>query len=132
IEPAAGLTRGVLAVLAEAYTVDPSRPSGMYMKFVPSLAPVKAAVLPLTNKDGQPELAQKLYMNLRNKFVTEFDTKGNIGKRYARNDEIGTPFCITIDGDSASDNAATIRHRDTTQQERVGLDKIAAYIQEKL
>lgn len=132
IEPAAGLTRGVLALLSEAYTVDPSRPSGMYMKFVPAMAPVKAAVLPLTNKDGQPEMAQKLYMSLRNKFVTEFDTKGNIGKRYARNDEIGTPFCITIDSDSASDNAATIRHRDTTQQERVALDKIGSYVQSKL
>lgn len=132
IEPAAGLTRGVLAVLAEAYTADASRPSGMYMKFVPSLAPVKAAVLPLTNKDGQPETAQKLYLSLRNRFMTEFDTKGNIGKRYARNDEIGTPFCITVDGDTAGDQAATVRHRDTMQQERVALDKIESYIQSRL
>lgn len=132
IEPAAGLTRGVLAVLAEAYTVDPSRPSGMYMKFTPALAPIKAAVLPLVNKDGLPEIAQKLYMGLRTKFVTEIDSKGNIGKRYARHDEIGTPFCLTVDTDTPNDQAVTIRNRDTMQQERVALDKVSAYLQEKI
>lgn len=132
IEPAAGLTRGVLALLAEAYTVDPSRPSQMYLKFKPSIAPIKAAVLPLTNKDGLPDVAQKLYLNLRTKFMTDYDTKGNIGKRYARHDEIGTPFCITIDNDTLNDNAATIRNRDTTKQERVGLDKIEAYVKQAL
>ena len=132
LKPAAGLTRGVLVLLAEAYTVDESRPSKMYMKFKPSLAPVKAAILPLTNKDGLPETAQKLYMSMRSKFMTELDTKGNIGKRYARNDEIGTPFCITVDNDTASDQAVTIRFRDTTQQQRVALDKVAAFVQEKI
>jgi glycyl-tRNA synthetase len=132
IEPAAGLTRGVLAVLAEAYTVDASRPSGMYLKFKPCMAPVKAAVLPLTNKDGLPEIAQKLYYSLRTKFVTEYDTKGNIGKRYARHDEIGTPFCITIDNDTKNDQAATIRFRDTMQQERVALDKIEEFVSKAL
>lgn len=128
IEPASGLTRGVLALLAEAYTVDASRPSGMYMKFKPSMAPVKAAILPLVNKDGLPEIAQKLYMSTRKKFATEIDIKQNIGKRYARNDEIGTPFCITIDTETLSDQSATIRHRDTMQQERVALDKVEAYV----
>lgn len=128
IEPASGLTRGVLTVLADAYTPDESRPSKMYMKFKPSIAPVKAAVLPLVNKDGLPEVAQKLYMSMRGKFMTELDTKSNIGKRYARQDEIGTPFCITIDNDSLNDQAATVRHRDTMQQERVALDKIADYV----
>ena len=128
IEPASGLTRGVLTVLADAYTPDESRPSKMYMKFKPSIAPVKAAVLPLVNKDGLPEVAQKLYMSMRGKFMTELDAKSNIGKRYARQDEIGTPFCITIDNDSLNDQAATVRHRDTMQQERVALDKIADYV----
>lgn len=132
IEPASGLTRGVLALLAEAYTVDASRPSGMYLKFKPSLAPVKAAVLPLTNKDGLPGIAQKLYYNLRGHFVTEYDTKGNIGKRYARHDEIGTPFCVTIDNDTANDHAATIRHRDTMKQDRVGLDHIETFIHQSI
>lgn len=113
IEPAAGLTRGVLAVLAEAYTPDAARPSQMYLKFKPAMAPVKAAILPLVNKDGLPEIAQKLYLSLRGKFMTELDVKQNIGKRYARQDEIGTPFCVTIDTDTLSDQAATIRFRDT-------------------
>jgi glycyl-tRNA synthetase len=128
IEPAAGLTRGVLALLAEAYTHDPARPSQMYLKLKPSMAPVKAAILPLTSKDGLPDVAQKLYLSMRGKFMTELDVKGNIGKRYARNDEIGTPFCVTIDNDTLTDHAATIRHRDTTKQERVALDKVAAYV----
>jgi glycyl-tRNA synthetase len=128
IEPAAGLTRGVLTLLAEAYTVDASRPSGIYMKFKPSMAPVKAAILPLVNKDGLPEIAEKLYLSCRTKFVTEYDVKGNIGKRYARHDEIGTPFCITVDTDTLSDHAVTVRHRDTMKQERVGLDKIEMFV----
>ena len=132
IEPASGLTRGVLAVLAEAYTVDASRPSGMYLKLKPSLAPVKAAILPLVNKDTLPDIAQKLYMSCRTQFMTELDVKQNIGKRYARNDEIGTPFCVTIDNDTLNDHAATIRHRDTMQQERVGLDHIRSYIADKV
>lgn len=128
IEPASGLTRGVLTLLAEAYTPDPTRPSGMYLKLNPSMAPVKAAILPLVNKDGLPEIAQKLYMSCRKKFATELDVKQNIGKRYARNDEIGTPFCVTIDNDTLNDQAATIRHRDTMKQERVALDKIESFI----
>jgi len=132
IEPASGLTRGVLALLAEAYTVDASRPSGMYMKFKPAMAPIKAAILPLTAKDGQPEIAQKLYYSLRNAFVVEYDVKGNIGKRYARHDEIGTPFCFTIDTETANDKAVTVRYRDTTQQERVALDKVEAFLMQKM
>lgn len=128
IEPASGLTRGVLTLLAEAYTPDPSRPSGMYLKLKPSMAPVKAAILPLTTKDGQPEIAQKLYMECRKQFATELDIKQNIGKRYARNDEIGTPFCVTIDSDTSNDQAVTIRHRDTMKQERVALDKVTSFI----
>jgi glycyl-tRNA synthetase len=95
IEPAAGLTRGVLAMLCEAFTVDPNRPSGMYLNFHPALAPKKAAILPLIGKDEQLAFAQKLYLDLRNDFVIELDVKQNIGKRYARQDEIGTPFCFT-------------------------------------
>ncbi len=132
IEPASGLTRGVLVLLAEAYTADPSRPSKMYMKFKPSMAPVKAAVLPLVNKDGLPEIAQKLYYEMRAQFATEYDTKGNIGKRYARHDEIGTPFCVTIDTDTPNDQAATIRFRDTMAQERVALDKISEFVRKSL
>lgn len=132
IEPAAGLTRGVLALIAEAYTVDPSRPSQMYMKFNPSIAPIKAAVLPLLAKEGLPEIAEKLYLDLRTQFMTEYDLKGNIGKRYARHDEIGTPFCITVDTETSKDQAATIRNRDTMKQDRVALDKIGEFVGKEL
>ena len=132
IEPAAGLTRGVLTVLCEAYTIDESRPSGMYMNFKPAVAPKKAAILPLVAKDGMPELATKIYMDLREDMAVDLDIKQNIGKRYARQDEIGTPFCITVDGDSLTDNTVTIRHRNTMAQERIAIDNLKAYLIEKL
>lgn len=132
IEPAAGLTRGVLAILCEAYTVDASRPSGMYMNFLPALAPKKAAILPLTAKDDHVPIAQKLYLELREDFNVELDIKQNIGKRYARQDEIGTPFCFTIDNDTLEDQTVTVRERNTMSQERIALDKVAAYLREKM
>jgi glycyl-tRNA synthetase len=132
IEPAAGLTRGLLAVLCEAYTPDESRPSKVYMKFHPSLSPVKAGIFPLVNKDGMPEIAEKLYRELRGRYVLEFDVKQSIGKRYARMDEAGTPFCFTIDGDTTKDQTVTVRHRDSAQQERIALDKVAAFLAERI
>ena len=132
IEPAAGLTRGVLALLCEAYTPDPNRPSGVYLNFDPKMAPKKAAILPLTAKDGQPKIAEKLYMELREEFSVDLDIKQNIGKRYARQDEIGTPYCFTIDTETSSDNAVTARERNTMAQERVALDQVANYLREKL
>lgn len=132
IEPAAGLTRGVLAVLCEAYTVDPNRPSGVYLNFHPGVAPVKAAILPLIGKDGQLAMATDLYMELRRDFYVELDSKQNIGKRYARQDEIGTPFCFTIDDQSLQDKTITVRHRNTMQQERIAIDKVKAFLSEKI
>ena len=132
IEPAGGLTRAVLLLMCEAYTPDDSRPSKVFMKFKPKFAPVKAGVFPLVNKDGMPEIAKKLYMELRSRHTVEFDVKQSIGKRYARMDEIGTPFCFTVDGDTAGDQCATVRHRDTQAQERVALDKVGAFLDEKL
>lgn len=132
IEPAAGLTRGVLALLCEAYTVDPNRPSGVYMNFLPSLAPKKAAILPLTAKPEHAEPATKLYQELREHFTVDLDIKQNIGKRYARQDEIGTPFCFTIDNDTLEDQTVTVRDRNTMAQERIAMDKVKDYVQEKL
>ncbi len=132
IEPAAGLTRGVLALLCEAYTIDPSRPSGVYLNFHPKIAPKKAAILPLTAKDGQPEKAEKLYMELREEFPVDIDIKQNIGKRYARQDEIGTPFCFTIDNDTMADDTVTVRERNTMSQERISMDKVAEYLRAKM
>jgi len=132
IEPASGLTRAVLVLLCEAFTPDESRASGVYMKFKPKFAPVKAGVFPLVNKDSMPDTALSLYMRLREKFTCEYDAKQSIGKRYARMDEIGTPFCFTVDGDTAADDSVTIRHRDTQAQERINLGQVEAFLAEKL
>ena len=132
IEPAAGLTRGLLAVICEAYTPDESRPSKVFMKFHPSLAPVKAGIFPLVNKDGMPETAERLYQELRGRYVLELDVKQSIGKRYARMDEAGTPYCFTIDGQTATDQTVTVRYRDTAQQERIAIDKVGAFLAERI
>ena len=132
IEPAAGLTRGVLALLCEAYTVDANRPSGMYMNFHPALAPRKAAILPLTAKGEHPEIATKLYLQLRNEFPVELDIKQNIGKRYARQDEIGTPYCFTIDDQTVTDQTVTVRERNTMAQERISLDSVAEFLRKNI
>ncbi len=130
IEPSAGLSRGVLALLCEAYTADSERPSGVYMRFHPRMAPVKAGVFPLVQKDGMPEVAQKLYDDLSRTWPCQIDMKQSIGKRYARMDEAGTPFCFTIDGDTVSDQTVTVRWRDTLQQERVAIDRVRAFLAE--
>ncbi|MFP4097467.1 MAG: glycine--tRNA ligase [Alphaproteobacteria bacterium] len=132
IEPSTGLTRGVLALICQAYTVDESRPSGVYLDFKPSMAPKKAAILPLTAKEDHVPTAQKLYMELREDYNVDLDIKQNIGKRYARQDEIGTPFCFTIDNETASDQSVTVRHRNTMEQERVALDKVKDFLREHI
>jgi glycyl-tRNA synthetase len=132
VEPASGLTRGVLLILSEAYQYDESRASPEWLKIKPSLAPIKLGIFPLVNKDGMPEIAEKLYLDLRQTYTCQFDAKQSIGKRYARMDEAGTPFCITVDGETAKDQAVTIRNRDTATQERVALDKVRAYVAGKL
>lgn len=136
IEPAAGLDRGALALICEGYTVDPSRPSPEFLKLHPRIAPIKAAVFPLMDKDGLPEIGEKLYDELFAKFgrtgAIDFDTKQNIGKRYARMDEAGCPYCFTIDADTVKDQTVTVRDRDTGAQQRIGIDKVAGYLGEKL
>lgn len=132
IEPSAGVDRGSLAVLCGAYTPDDTRPSKVYMKFHPRLAPIKAAVFPLVNKDGLPEVAENLYQQLRTRWPVQMDVKQNIGKRYARMDEAGTPYCFTVDGDTLRDQAVTVRNRDTLDQERIGIDRVASYLAQKI
>ena len=132
IEPSAGADRGTLALLCEAYTADPSRASGVFMKFHPRMAPIKAAVFPLVNKDGMPEVAEKLYRELRKLWSVQFDEKQSIGKRYARMDEAGTPYCFTIDGDTLKDQTVTVRHRDSQQQDRIAIDKVSAFLAERI
>jgi glycyl-tRNA synthetase len=136
IEPAAGLDRGVLALLCEAYTKDESRASPEFLKLHPRLAPVKAAVFPLVAKDGMPEVAEKLHGELTSAFwrlgTIEMDEKQSIGKRYARMDEAGCPFCFTIDGDTLTNQTVTVRDRDSGAQTRMGIDQVARFLAEKL
>jgi glycyl-tRNA synthetase len=132
IEPAAGLTRGVLALLCEAYTRDESRPSPELLKLHPRMAPIKAGIFPLVAKDGMPEIAEKLYASLRRKYAVQLDVKQSIGKRYARMDEAGTPYCFTVDGDTLTGQTVTVRDRDTGAQERIALDKVEAFLAERL
>jgi glycyl-tRNA synthetase len=136
IEPAAGLDRGVLALLCEAYTKDDSRPSPEIMKFHPRIAPIKAAIFPLVDKDGMPEVAEKLSDELSAKFgktgFIETDAKQSIGKRYARMDEAGCPFCFTIDGDTLKDQTVTVRDRDTGAQQRIAISQVTPFLTDKL
>jgi len=125
IEPSAGADRFTLAVLCEAYAEDEvGGEKRVVMRFHPRLAPIKAAILPLVNKDGMPERAQALYRELKQDFNVCFDDKGAVGRRYRRQDEAGTPFCITIDGQTAQDSTVTIRDRDSTQQRRIAIGAV--------
>jgi glycyl-tRNA synthetase len=125
IEPAAGADRATLAFLVDAY--DEEEVDGeqrTVLKLHPRLAPVKVAVLPLVRKDGQPEVAREVYAALRGRMQTEYDEGGSIGKRYRRQDEIGTPFCVTIDHQTLEDRTVTVRDRDTLAQERVAIGEL--------
>ncbi len=132
VEPSAGVDRGALALLCEAYSRDESRASPEFMNFHPRIAPIKAGVFPLVAKEGMPEVAANLHESLRRKFPCQIDVKQSIGKRYARMDEAGTPYCITVDGQTLQDQTVTVRDRDTAGQERVNLDQVERYLAEKV
>ncbi len=126
IETSAGVDRSFLFILLDAYQEDEKR---VYLKLSPKLTPYKAAVFPLlANKPELVEKAKKIYIDLKKDFMVAWDERGNIGKRYAAQDEIGTPFCITIDFQSLEDDSVTIRDRDTAQQERVKISELASKI----
>jgi glycyl-tRNA synthetase len=138
IEPSAGADRFTLAVLCEAYCEDKvpndkgDPEERVVMKFHPRLAPVKAAILPLVNKEGMPDKALALYRELKQDFVVEYDDGGAIGRRYRRQDEAGTPYCFTIDGDTLKDSTVTIRDRDTLQQRRIKMSAVAEELRKLL
>ncbi|HXP29084.1 MAG TPA: His/Gly/Thr/Pro-type tRNA ligase C-terminal domain-containing protein, partial [Solirubrobacteraceae bacterium] len=139
IEPAAGADRATLAFLVDAYDeeVVSGDSSGAgelrtVLRLHPRLAPVKVAVLPLLKKDGQPELAEEVHRAVRAVVQAEYDDGGSIGKRYRRHDEIGTPFCLTIDHQSLGDRTVTLRDRDSLAQERVPIDGIADQIERRV
>lgn len=127
IEPAAGATRGILAVLCDAYDEEPADADGKGARTVlrlhPRLAPIKAGILPLVKKDGMPEVARSIVEEFKKAGVNaKYDAQHSIGKRYARHDEIGTPYCITVDGQTKEDNMVTVRHRDDRRQERIPVE----------
>lgn len=135
IEPSIGVNRTLLAVLMDAYT-ERTNDKGevrVILKLKPSLAPIKVAVLPLAkNNEGIVTLAKQLKRDLQPSMRAVYDDTGGIGKLYARQDEVGTPFCVTVDHESLEDNAVTVRDRDTWEQERVGIDSLRAYLQARL
>ncbi|MCK5199981.1 MAG: glycine--tRNA ligase, partial [Spirochaetales bacterium] len=125
-----GLTRTVLMVLADAYEEQVLEGGDIrtVLHFHPELAPITVAVLPLVKKDGIKEIAQEIEKNLREDFATFYDQSGAIGRRYRRQDEIGTPYCVTIDYDTKEDNTVTLRFRDSMDQERIPISSLAERI----
>ncbi len=133
IEPAGGPDRSLLAFMVDAYDEDEIEgESRTVLRLHPQLAPVKVAVLPLVRKDGQPELAREVYRELRELVQAEYDEGGAIGRRYRRQDEIGTPWAVTIDHRSLEDRTVTLRDRDSLAQERVAIDELAGEITQRL
>ena len=138
IEPSAGADRAVLAFLCDAYHEDEvpdedGKPrSRTVLKLHPRLAPLKVAILPLVKKDGMPEVAIDLYRKLKPQMATMYDEKGSIGRRYARQDEAGTPWCITVDGQTLADTTVTLRDRDSLTQIRVPLDECIDLLRSRL
>jgi glycyl-tRNA synthetase len=132
IEPSLGVERLALAILSDAYAEEElaGGDSRVVLRFHPAVAPFKAAILPLSKKLGEP--ANELYRALAGEFMVDYDEAGSIGKRYRRQDEIGTPFCITVDFDTLEDSAVTVRERDSMEQVRMPIQEVPAYLREKL
>ena len=133
VETSVGADRTALVVLCDAYHEEEvAGEKRVVLRLHPALAPVKAAVFPLVNKEGMPELARRLYHELRGRFNAFYDDSGSIGRRYRRQDEAGTPYGITVDGQTMQDGTVTVRDRDTLVQVRVATDQLAAYLNERL
>ncbi len=135
IEPAVGVNRTLLAVMMDAYTekTNDKNETRVILKLAPKLAPIKVAVLPLAkNKPELVEMARRIKRDLQPSMRAVYDDTGGIGKLYARQDEIGTPFCVTVDHESLEDNAVTVRDRDTWEQERISVDQLKEYLQKRL
>ena len=133
IEPSAGIDRSALAFLVDAYDEEEVRgETRNLLRFHPDLAPIKVGIFPLVKRDGMPEVATNIYNDLKKYYNCFYDQKGAIGRRYRRQDEAGTPFCVTVDGQTAEDKTVTIRERDSMEQVRVITDKLLDYFREKL
>jgi len=138
IEPSGGVDRALLAFLCEAFEEDeaPDEQGApqkrTVLRFHPRLAPVKVAVFPLVKKDGMPEKARAIYEVCRAEMAAFYDEKGAVGRRYRRQDEAGTPFCVTVDGQTMKDGTVTVRDRDSMKQDRIPADGVVAYVRERL
>lgn len=132
IEPSLGVDRAMLAFIVDAYSEDEVEgDTRVYMDFHPEIAPVKVGILPLTKKEPLKEVAMNIYDQLKKIYNVEYDESGSIGKRYRRQDEIGTPYCITVDFDSLEDHKVTIRDRNTLEQDRIAISEVQNYIRDK-
>jgi glycyl-tRNA synthetase len=138
IEPSSGADRATLAFLCEAYTED-SAPDDkgkmqtrIVMRLHPRLAPIKAAIFPLVKKDGMPEVAREIYRAMKGRFASFYDEKGAVGRRYRRQDEAGTPYCVTVDGQTLTDQTVTVRDRDSLEQWRVKIDDVVEEIAKRV
>jgi glycyl-tRNA synthetase len=129
IEPSAGADRATLAFLVDAYVEEAER---TVLKFHPKIAPIKIAFFPLMAKDGMPEMTEKIFKTFQKTWNCNYDEKGAIGRRYRRQDEAGTPFCVTVDVDSLKDQSVTVRERDSMQQQRINVTKLKEFFEEKL
>jgi glycyl-tRNA synthetase len=133
VETSAGADRVTLTLLVDAYREEEVEgETRVVLGLHPSIAPIKAGVFPLVKKDGMPELANRLYHELRKEFTCFYDDSGAIGRRYRRMDEAGTPFGVTIDGETLAEQTVTVRHRDSMLQDRVGIDRLRDYLRERL
>ena len=134
IETSIGVDRMFLSVLSHAYQEEKLEggDTRVVLRLPAALAPVKLAILPLVKKDGLPEKAREIMNELRFYFRCAYEEKDSIGKRYRRQDAIGTPYCITVDHETLTDGCVTIRHRDTMEQERVSIDSLRSIIEEKV
>jgi glycyl-tRNA synthetase len=133
IETSAGASRSFMAFLVDAYHEEEVKgEQRVVLRFHPKLAPVKAAIFPLVKKDGMPEVGKKIETDLRTSLKVFYDDKGAVGRRYRRQDEAGTPYCITVDTQTMEDDTVTVRERDSMEQERISISKITGYILNKI
>jgi glycyl-tRNA synthetase len=133
VETSVGADRTALVALVDAYHEEEVEgETRVVLRLSPAVAPIKVAVLPLVKKDGLPEIADRIYHDVRKRLTAFYDDGGSIGRRYRRQDEAGTPFCVTVDGQTKDDLTVTVRHRDTLVQDRVDSSRLVAWLEERV
>jgi glycyl-tRNA synthetase len=133
VETSAGCDRTLLTLLVDAYDeVEVKGEKRVFLRLSPKVAPIKVAVFPLVKKEGMPEYAEKVYAEVKKKFKAFYDVSGAVGRRYARMDEAGTPFCVTIDGQTLEDDTMTVRDRDSMEQTRMKTAEVMAFLNSRI